>query len=75
MDKERVSVPCRGTTFLNRDEIYNNLDGKQVSVPCRGTTFLNNYTKYLVRNCKNQFPSPVGELHFLISYTENVMEE
>ena len=46
----RVSVPCRGTTFLNR--IYRNARNKvQVSVPCRGTTFLNKvlYMKILYR--------------------------
>ena len=38
-----VSVPCRGTTFLNdatKDELFRDALNK-VSVPCRGTTFLN----------------------------------
>ena len=35
-----ISVPCRGTTFLNLISLLKN--GKYlISVPCRGTTFLN----------------------------------
>ena len=43
-----VSVPCRGTTFLNQitDVLpFCNLD---VSVPCRGTTFLNKTLKLMI---------------------------
>ena len=40
---------------------------KIVSVPCRGTTFLNNIKVFYVE-CKKQFPSPVGELHFSMRY-------
>ena len=36
-----VSVPCRGTTFLNSAEGYDYHRRWIVSVPCRGTTFLN----------------------------------
>ena len=36
-----ISVPCRGTTFLNADSDYVEIDEAEVSVPCRGTTFLN----------------------------------
>ena len=36
-----VSVPCRGTTFLNDHRRYQWIIWKTVSVPCRGTTFLN----------------------------------
>ena len=61
-----VSVPCRGTTFLNKKMAYYSRM-RHVSVPCRGTTFLNRkemvYEQYVTRR---QFPSPVGELHFLI---------
>ena len=35
-----VSVPCRGTTFLN-DLDKLGVNHNTVSVPCRGTTFLN----------------------------------
>ena len=36
-----VSVPCRGTTFLNETYDTKVLYEQLVSVPCRGTTFLN----------------------------------
>ena len=36
-----VSVPCRGTTFLNTTQIIDRMAVCSVSVPCRGTTFLN----------------------------------
>ncbi len=62
--KERVSVPCRGTTFLNGFVHLKEL-GIIVSVPCRGTTFLNGeFSHYEVQD--HLFPSPVGELHFSI---------
>ena len=50
-----VSVPCRGTTFLN--QIYMNciIINISVSVPCRGTTFLNNLAA-----C----PTPQSDLSF-----------
>lgn len=35
-----ISVPCRGTTFLNR-ALHSALRLRLVSVPCRGTAFLN----------------------------------
>ena len=38
-----ISVPCRGTTFLNADSDYVEIDEAEVSVPCRGTTFLNKW--------------------------------
>ena len=39
---DNVSVPCRGTTFLNKsgEKSLKRLE-QTVSVPCRGTTFLN----------------------------------
>ena len=37
--EDQISVPCRGTTFLNNT--YNVKKLLKVSVPCRGTTFLN----------------------------------
>ena len=36
-----ISVPCRGTTFLNGKKTNGNKNSHNVSVPCRGTTFLN----------------------------------
>ena len=37
-----VSVPCRGTAFLNKmEEANEERILKEVSVPCRGTAFLN----------------------------------
>ena len=59
-----VSVPCRGTTFLNRLTTSWSVVGVLVSVPCRGTTFLNLSVYPLISAC--MFPSPVGELHFSI---------
>ena len=38
---EKVSVPCRGTTFLNINNMVEAQLVSAVSVPCRGTTFLN----------------------------------
>ena len=35
-----ISVPCRGTTFLNPDDLMTEFQN-DISVPCRGTTFLN----------------------------------
>ena len=41
------------------------VDGKGVSVPYRGATFLNYHTaKYGAPG--QEFPSPIGELHFSI---------
>ena len=45
-----VSVPCRGTTFLNIDFCVYRIFTTLVSVPCRGTTFLNCFCKSL--RCK-----------------------
>ena len=44
---ELVSVPCRGTTFLNNFHNISPFTGEYitVSVPCRGTTFLNHQTQ------------------------------
>ena len=36
-----------------------------VSVPYRGATFLNTESK-IINNALEQFPSPIGELHFSI---------
>ena len=58
-----VSVPCRGTTFLNIIK-HTFIKFHRVSVPCRGTTFLKNPS--LLPMESNSFPSPVGELHFSI---------
>ena len=40
-----------------------------VSVPCRGTTFLNS-NEWLTVKSVSKFPSPVGELHFSMIFTE-----
>ena len=63
---ETVSVPCRGTTFLNGICKYHCcVLFYKVSVPCRGTTFLNcNGRLRSLKKIKTPFPSPVGELHF-----------
>ena len=42
---------------------------KEVSVPCRGTTFLNHAGSHTADH--DQFPSPVGELHFSIRMGRN----
>ena len=64
-----VSVPLRGTTFLNQREVINMQD-VHVSVPLRGTTFLNKYSPKSGR-FKQKFPSPYGELHFSIKQYES----
>ena len=64
---EKVSVPYRGATFLNRQPSIDD-SCSDVSVPYRGATFLNE--KY--PTCKfsiRTFPSPIGELHFSIIYS------
>ena len=41
-DGKGISVPCRGTTFLNWKMKGKSLRAsRKISVPCRGTTFLN----------------------------------
>ena len=119
-----ISVPCRGTTFLNFSEMvrYSLISFWIISVPCRGTTFLNgkdhkgkyiylnnfrplsgNYISQFFRNGQvfayivldnfrplsgnyisqsqaiplsdipeRSFPSPVGELHFSMVWSEMV---
>ena len=46
-----VSVPCRGTTFLNCDGVFYLVekDWFIVSVPCRGTTFLNECERITIK--------------------------
>ena len=58
-----VSVPYRGTTFLNLRRLRSDTNWSKVSVPYRGATFLNR-PQYTVRKLRNLFPSPIGELHF-----------
>ena len=59
----KISVPCRGTTFLNNG--LNSTDKAfLISVPCRGTTFLNHECRNHGLYRSRKFPSPVGELHF-----------
>ena len=59
-----VSVPCRGTTFLNQYLwILTELPVEEFP-SCRGTTFLNQ-SQLLLNNNHNSF-RPVGELHFSI---------
>ena len=61
-----ISVPCRGTTFLNGVVNYVEIRKYHVSVPCRGTTFLNKIARIISGIPQMPFPSPVGELHFSI---------
>ena len=62
-----VSVPYRGATFLNEVFKYYKKKNKPVSVPYRGATFLNGTKRPTVDSfTKEQFPSPIGELHFSI---------
>ena len=52
-----VSVPCRGTTFLNFSffPLWESWD--RVSVPCRGTTFLNQiYMNCIIINISVSVP-------------------
>ena len=59
----KVSVPCRGTTFLNR-WVATDENGKRCFRPLSG-----NYISQWARQFPislTTFPSPVGELHFSI---------
>ena len=60
-----VSVPLRGTTFLNTREDAEKIYQDRVSVPLRGTTFLNSVNIFFI-SASLAFPSPYGELHFSI---------
>ena len=51
----KVSVPCRGTTFLNGGKKFTKSE-YTVSVPCRGTTFLNMEMKSPVFLCRSFRP-------------------
>ena len=44
-----------------------------VSVPYRGATFLNTESK-IINNALEQFPSPIGELHFSI-HEEHMLKQ
>ena len=62
-DSGNVSVPSRGAIFLNK--IVKRLEEKlMVSVPSRGAIFLN-VTKNVLK-LLSEFPSPLGELYFLM---------
>ena len=62
-----VSVPYRGATFLNFMWPVNRLKCG-VSVPYRGATFLNNEEDWRCGILQWWFPSPIGELHFSITF-------
>ena len=64
--KKPMSVPSRGAIFLNLSNI-SLFTCQCVSVPSRGAIFLNDRAKKLMKKWKNRFPSPLGELYFLIS--------
>ena len=65
----KVSVPYRGATFLNLFAEFFLVVPLSVSVPYRGATFLNLEEK---RNENiEQFPSPIGELHFSIQNNQH----
>ena len=61
-----VSVPCRGTIFLNTSPHLRKRVRQVVSVPCRGTIFLNIESPAITSLKNVEFPSPVGELYFSI---------
>ena len=58
-----VSVPSRGATFPNAYAQINNMED-MTSVPSRGATFPNHMDEII--KILTMFPSPLGELHFLI---------
>ena len=68
-----VSVPYRGATFLNSLSNDSSNSFEIVSVPYRGATFLNSIDYETLDN-SIKFPSPIGELHFSITYTK-ILEE
>ena len=61
----KVSVPSRGAIFLNAKKEDEHAIRKKVSVPSRGAIFLNDGEK-LIDHCGEKFPSPLGELYFLM---------
>ena len=63
---DTVSVPCRGTAFLNRKEILPN--GKSSKFPSPvGELHFSIILVLFTHNRAGKFPSPVGELHFSIT--------
>ena len=73
-----VSVPSRGAIFLNQMSNDESIKSEiNVSVPSRGAIFLND--KVLSISVGTElFPSPLGELYFLIGdYTmyDNISKE
>ena len=60
-----VSVPFRGTIFLNMYRITCSIHFFVVSVPFRGTIFLNTEFIDKVNEFIKKFPSPFGELSSL----------
>ncbi len=61
-----VSVPSRGAIFLNKSCHLHDGKATMVSVPSRGAIFLNQEIAEILR-VTDKFPSPLGELYFLIS--------
>ena len=60
-----VSAPSRGAIFLNKTFLSNNIK-LSVSVPSRGAIFLNKKRGLPNARYVYVFPSPLGELYFLI---------
>ena len=69
-----VSVPCRGTTFLNNElQNYEEMKDKRFR-PLSGNYISQFDNLTSDRYGKTKFPSPVGELHFSISNEEFLLE-
>ena len=70
-----VSVPSRGAIFLNQMSNDESIKSEiNVSVPSRGAIFLN--TSPAMRSWQEgtRFPSPLGELYFLMKVSVNDKE-
>ena len=61
-----ISVPCRGTTFLNTLETCRNGKAYPSFRPLSGNYISQSYSEYDLIESPAMFPSPVGELHFSI---------
>ena len=63
--KRTVSVPCRGTTFLNSNERLTVKSVSKFPSPVGELHFSMIFTEWQ-NSSSSKFPSPVGELHFSI---------
>ena len=66
---DNVSVPCRGTTFLNRMQISQKSAPREFPSPVGELHFSMPGNMMQQKTSFSEFPSPVVEIHFSISIT------